>query len=139
MAERTMADDEKILQRATWGGLVGLAILLVSAGAADEGFRRVLGVVVGLLVLAAAFTRLPAALAARMTQRTGARLIRLSALWISISSVIVPLLVAFILAPALLAGVPVNSTFAALIIGPAIGALLNLVVVVINLFDLRAA
>lgn len=138
MPDRTMP-DEKILRRAIWGGWSGLAILLVSAGVADEGLRRVLEIVVGLAFLAAASTRLSAGLASWATKRRGGRYLRFSAFWISISAIVVPLLLVYLLAPVLLGSGSPDPAFTSVLIGSAICGLLNLVVVVINLFDLRAA
>ena len=137
MAEQTIPQDARLFRRAILGTLVGLGIVIGSIGAAEEGLLRVFGLAIGLLVMAAAFTQLPRLLASRMVERSGGKLSRFYAVWVSVGSIIVPLLVAFLPVMGLLAGVPLNSTFAALIIGPAIGALLNLIVLVANLVESR--
>ena len=139
MAEQTMSQSEKLFRRAIWGALIGLGIFIGSVGAVEVGLLRLLGLAIGLLAVAAAFTRLPNSLASRMVARSGGKLSRFYLVWLSVGSIIVPLLAGFLPAMALIAGVPPDPTFTALIIGPAIGALLNLVVLVVNLNESKTS
>lgn len=137
MSEHPRSNEERVLARALWGSLVGIGLVIASVGVAEEGLLRLVGIGLGTLTIVLAFTGLPKTWAARMLIRAGERLAHFWAIFLSIGSILVPLMAVFFPASALLAGVPLNLTFGALIIGPAMSAVLNLVVLVSNLLGYR--
>ena len=139
MSDQPINDGDRVLDRAAWGGLVGFGLFIASAGIANDGLSRVLGVLLGVLVIASAFTPVPGRFAGSMSRRSSARMTRFWALWMSGGLIVVPLIAAFFPVLALAGGVPMNLTFGSIIVGAALCSLLNLVVLLSNLFGYRSA
>jgi len=139
MSDQPINDTDKVLGRAAWGGLVGFGLFIASAGIANNGLSRVLGVLLGVLAIASAFTPVPGRFAGSMSRRSSARMTRFWALWMSGGLIVVPLIAAFFPVLALVGGVPMNLTFGSIIVGAAVCSLLNLVVLLSNLFGYRSA
>ncbi|HLE05003.1 MAG TPA: hypothetical protein VI729_10395 [Anaerolineales bacterium] len=138
MVEQSMSREVVLFRRAIQGAVAGLGILIGSIGVAEVGWLRVLGLAIGLLALAAAFTQLPESLASRFVERTGGKRSRFYLAWISVGSIILPPGAALLPAMGLAAGVPLDAGSAALIVGPTVAGLLNLIVLVANLVESRA-
>ena len=137
MSEHPRSNGGRVLVRALWASLVGIGLVLASVGVAEEGLLRLVGIGLGTLTIILAFTGLPKTWAVRMFVSAGERQAYFWAIFLSIGSILVPLMAAFFPASALLAGAPLTQTFGALIIGPAISVVLNLVVLALNLLGYR--
>jgi hypothetical protein len=133
MSEEQVSVVEKSLRRAIWGGLFALGLLLASVGIANLGMPRVFGIMLGLAFIAFSFTAPAMSLAGKMVDRAGAKSAKFWSVWISIASMVVPLVAALFPGIAILSGVPLDMTFGAMIVGPAVGAIINAYVLVSNL------
>jgi len=139
MSEESLGGSDGVLRRAVWGSLLGWGVFIVSAGLASEGVLRALGILLGALVGFSAFTPAPRRLTGRLSRRSSPRTLCFWAIWTSGVAIVVPLLLAAVGVFVLAIGVPMDLTFASMIVGPALCSLLNLVVLLSNLLGRRSA